>query len=260
MLIDTHCHLDAAEFAADRAEVIARARAAGVAGFVVPAVTAVGFDGLDELADATPGLARAFGLHPLFVDTARAADLSLLEQRLARADVVAVGEIGLDGHVSQPTLAAQTPWFEAQLALARQFDLPVILHVRRAVDAVIHALKRARVRGGIAHAFNGSRQQADQLVAMGFKLGFGGTLTYPGSRRIRALAVELPMAAIVLETDAPDIAPVWARGQRNEPATVARVAEELAAIRQLPLEAVVEVTGRNACTVLPRLGGILGSG
>jgi TatD DNase family protein len=257
MLIDTHCHLDAAEFASDRAAVIARARAAGVSAFVVPAVTAAGFDGLDELAASTPGLARAFGLHPMYIDRAREADLDLLADRLARPDTVAVGEIGLDGYVAAPALAAQRPWFEAQLALARRFELPVILHVRRAVDAIIHGLRRAGVCGGIAHAFNGSRQQADQLLRLGFKLGFGGTLTYPGSRRIRALAQQLPLEAIVLETDAPDIAPVWARGQRNEPATVARVAQELAALRALPVAAVIEATGRNARAVLPRLDRVL---
>jgi len=260
MLIDTHCHLDAAEFALDRDAVITRAREAGVSGFVVPAVTVAGFDGLDELAASTPGVARAFGLHPMYIDLADKADLLRLEQRLRGEQVVAVGEIGLDGHVPRPTLADQLPWFEAQLALARQFDLPVILHVRHAVDAIIHALKRVGVAGGIAHAFNGSRQQADLLIGLGFKLGFGGTLTYPGSRRIRALASALPIESMVLETDAPDIAPVWARGQRNEPANVARVAAELAAIREVPVDTVIAVTGRNACAVLPRLGRILGPG
>ncbi len=260
MLIDTHCHLDAAEFAADRDAVIARARAAGVAGFVVPGVTAAGFDGLDQFADATPGVARAFGLHPLFVDVARNDDLVALEARLARPDVVAVGEIGLDGFVAEPALAAQKPWFESQLALAKQYDLPVILHVRRAVDTIIHMLRRVGVPGGIAHAFNGSRQQADQLIALGFKLGFGGTLTFPGSRRIRALAAELPLSALVLETDAPDIAPAWAQGARNEPAAVARIAAEMAAVRQLSVDALVEATGHNACAVLPRLGHVLLAG
>lgn len=258
VLIDTHCHLDAAEFDADREAVIARARAAGVDVFVVPAVTAAGFDGLDALADATPGMVRAFGLHPMYVASAQAADLERLARRLARDDVVAVGEIGLDGYVEAPTLEAQRPWFEAQLDLARQFDLPVILHVRRAVDAIIQAVRRVGVRGGIAHAFNGSRQQADDLVSRGFKLGFGGTLTYPGSRRIRALASDLSADAIVLETDAPDIAPIWARGQRNEPAAVRRIAETLAELRGETLAAVARTTSANARDVIPglaRLGG-----
>ena len=253
MLIDTHCHLDAAEFDADRDAVIARARAAGVDVFVVPAVTAAGFDALDALADATPGMVRAFGLHPMFIASAQPADLDRLAARLARDDVVAVGEIGLDAYVESPTLEAQRPWFEAQLDLARQFDLPVILHVRRAVDAIIQAVRRVGVRGGIAHAFNGSRQQADMLLVRGFKLGFGGTLTYPGSRRIRALASELPAAAIVLETDAPDIAPFWARGQRNEPTAVRRIAETLAELRGESLDTVANSTCANAREVLPRL-------
>ncbi len=253
MLIDTHCHLDAAEVDADRDAVIARARAAGVEVFVVPAVTAAGFDGLDTLADATPGMVRAFGLHPMYIGSAKSSDLDELAARLARDDAVAVGEIGLDGFVDSPALDAQRPWFEAQLDLALQFDLPVILHVRRAVDAIIQAVRRVGVRGGIAHAFNGSRQQADMLVSRGFKLGFGGTLSYPGSRRIRALASELPAEAIVLETDAPDIAPVWARGQRNEPAAVRRIAETLAELRGETLQSVARTTTANAREVIPRL-------
>ena len=257
MLIDTHCHLDAAEFAFDRAAVIERARAAGVEGFVVPAVTSAGFDGLDELADSTPGVARAFGLHPLFIDSARPSDLHRLDQRLAHTNVVAVGEIGLDGFVAQPDLSLQQSWFEDQLALARAHDLPVILHVRKAVDAIIASLRRVGVSGGIAHAFNGSRQQADQLVGLGFKLGFGGTLTYEGSRRIRALAAELPVDAIVLETDAPDIPPEWNRGGRNEPANVRRIADTLAQLRGEPVTGVIAATGRNALAALPRLGDLL---
>jgi len=257
MLIDTHCHLDAAEFAFDRASVIERARAAGVDGFVVPAVTAAGFDGLDALAEATPGVACAFGLHPMFIDTARPDDLDRLDARLQRDDVVAVGEIGLDGHVAQPDLSRQHAWFEDQLALARARDLPVILHVRKAVDSIIAALRRVGVPGGIAHAFNGSRQQADQLLALGFKLGFGGTVTFEGSRRIRALASTLPLDAIVLETDAPDMPPMWDRGGRNEPANVARIAEVMAGLRATSVASIIEATGRNAMAVLPRLGHVL---
>jgi len=260
MLIDTHCHLDAAEFAFDRAAVIERARAAGVGAFVVPAVTAAGFEGLDALADATPGVARAFGLHPMFIGSAHPADLDQLDQRLRQDNVVAVGEIGLDGFVAEPDLSHQRSWFESQLALAKTHDLPVILHVRKAVDPIIAAIRRVGVTGGIAHAFNGSRQQADQLVGLGFKLGFGGTVSFEGSRRIRALAAELPLDAIVLETDAPDIPPVWDRGGRNEPAHVARIAEVIAGLRGLDADALIEATGRNALSVLPRLGRLLAAG
>ena len=257
MLIDTHIHLDADEFSADRAALIDAARAAGVGAFVVPGVTAEGFDGLDRLADARPEVVRAYGLHPMYVDGARPEDLDTLAGRLAHPEVVAVGEIGLDGYIASPTLEDQLPWFEAQLELAQRFDLPVILHVRHAVEPIIRALKMIRVRGGIAHAFNGSRQQADALLAMGFKLGFGGTLTFPGSRRIRALAAELPIEAIVLETDAPDMSPVWARGERNEPANLARIAAELARLRNEPVARVIAATEANARAALPRLGPLL---
>jgi TatD DNase family protein len=253
MLIDTHIHLDADEFSPDRQSVIDAARAAGVGAFVVPAVTAAGFDALDTFADATPNVARAYGLHPLYIDRARQEDLELLTQRLARPDAVAVGEIGLDGYIPAPDLATQLPWFEAQLALAKRFDLPVILHVRHAVEPIIRSLKKVGVGGGIAHAFNGSRQQADTLLAMGFKLGFGGTLTYPGSHRIRALAASLPLTAMVLETDAPDMSPEWARGQRNAPVNLVRIAETLAALRGEPLAEVIAATEANARCALPRL-------
>ncbi len=257
MLIDTHIHLDADAFAPDRQTLMDAARDAGVGAYVVPAVTAAGFDALDALADATPNVARAYGLHPLYIDRARPEDLELLAQRLARPDAVAVGEIGLDGFIPAPDLAAQLPWFEAQLALAKRFDLPVILHVRHAVEPIIRALKKVGVRGGIAHAFNGSRQQADTLLMMGFKLGFGGTLTYPGSRRIRALAEGLPMDAIVLETDAPDMPPVWARAQRNEPVNLARIAETLAELKGESLADIVAATEANARCALPRLNTLL---
>ncbi|MCZ4306521.1 TatD family hydrolase [Zoogloeaceae bacterium G21618-S1] len=258
MLIDTHIHLDADEFAPDRQSVIDAARAAGVGAFVVPAVTAAGFDALDTFADATPNVARAYGLHPLYIDRATQEDLELLALRLARPEAAAVGEIGLDGYIPMPGLAAQLPWFEAQLTLAKKFDLPVILHVRHAVEPIIRSLKKIGVGGGIAHAFNGSRQQADTLLAMGFKLGFGGTLTYAGSRRIRALAASLPLDAIVLETDAPDMPPEWARGQRNAPINLVRIAKTLADLRGELLADVIAATEINARRALPRLSALLG--
>ena len=260
MLIDTHIHLDAAEFAPDRAVVIDAARGAGVQGFVVPGVTVAGLDALDAVVDATPGAARAYGVHPMYVEAARQGDLEVLDARLARPDVVAVGEIGLDGFVSTPSLDAQRPWFEGQLALARKHDLPVVLHVRRAVEPIIQTLRRLPVPGGIAHAFNGSRQQAETLIAMGFKLGFGGTMSYAGSTRIHALARDLPLSALVLETDAPDIPPEWARGQRNEAANIARYAHILAELRREPVEDVVAATGANALAALPRLAALVRAG
>ncbi len=253
VLVDSHCHLDAAEFAIDRDQVLAEARAAGVAAFLVPGVERAGFAALAALAQAEADVAPAFGIHPLYVDRATDEDLDALGEWLRRPGTVAVGEIGLDGFVSTPAAERQAHFFARQLRLAADADLPVVLHVRRAVEEVIRHLKRCPVPGGIAHAFNGSRQQADTLVAMGFALGFGGAMTFSGSRRIRELAATLPEEAIVLETDAPDIPPEWAHGGRNDPANLARFAQVLAELRGTSVEAIAHQTCENTCRVIPRL-------
>lgn len=250
MLIDTHIHLDAAEFDADRDAVIAAARAAGVGGFIVPAVEVANFDRVAALSATHADVRHAYGIHPLYVDDAQPGDLDILEQRLSNGDAIAVGEIGLDFLVPGLDRQRQEAYFVAQLKLAQRFDLPVILHVRRAVDQILKHLRRITVRGGIAHAFNGSRQQADALIALGFKLGFGGSMTYDGSRRIRALAAELPLASIVLETDAPDMPPAWGRGRRNEPSDLGRFAAVLAELRGVSLQSVLAVTEESACQAL----------
>ncbi|MCK2088724.1 TatD family hydrolase [Thauera aromatica] len=250
MLIDTHVHLDAAEFDDDRETVIAAARAAGVDGFVVPAVGAENFDAVAALAAARSDTACALGVHPLYVMRARAEDLDVLDQRLGEGLALAVGEIGLDHFVRDVDPARQLDFFAAQLGLARKHGLPVILHVRRAIDPILGQLRRITVPGGIAHAFNGSRQQAEMFIALGFKLGFGGSMTFSGSTRIRALAASLPLEAIVLETDAPDIPPAWGQGQRNTPANLRAYAELLAELRALPVEEIVAATGRNASAAL----------
>lgn len=246
MLIDSHLHLDASEFDADREAVIAAAREAGVTRFVLPAVELANCAAVHDLARRLPGSACAYGIHPLYVDRAREADIPALRARLAEGGAVALGEIGLDGFVTEPALARQEWFFCEQLKLAREFGLPVILHLRRAQDLVLKCLRRLPVKGGIAHAFNGSRQQAEVFMKLGFRLGFGGAMTYPGSTRIRALAAGLPLAAIVLESDAPDIPPAWAPGQRNAPANVARYAAVLAGLRGCSIEEIAAATSANA--------------
>ncbi|MBI3157926.1 MAG: TatD family hydrolase, partial [Burkholderiales bacterium] len=242
--IDSHCHLDAPEFAADRDAVWAAARAAGVCMAVLPAVQAADFDAVRALAHRLD-LAYALGIHPLFVGRAGDADLDRLAEALASwgddPRLVAVGEIGLDHFVPGLDRERQQRFYLAQLALARRAELPVILHVRRSADALLAGLRRLPVAGGIAHAFNGSLQQAAQFLALGLKLGFGGTLSFDRARRIRALARELPDDAPVLETDAPDIPPSWlvrpasergaALPPRNAPAELPRIGAELAALR-----------------------------
>lgn len=264
MLIDTHCHLDAAEFDADREAVVESARQVGVDGFIVPAVERANFGAVASLCREYTGCFPAYGIHPLYVGRAADEDLAALQAMLAREGALAVGEIGLDRYVAERDDARQEQFFLAQLRLAREAGLPVILHVRRAVDAVLGCLRRVEVPGGIAHAFNGSRQQADEFIRRGFKLGFGGAMTFPRALRIRTLAAELPLSAIVLETDAPDMAPAWLLaadqklGARNTPNQLPRIAETLAGLRRLPLSAVVEATTANAMAIFPRLAGAPG--
>ncbi len=267
MWTDTHCHLDAPELAPDRAAVVQRARAAGVGRLVLPAVAAAHFEPLRELAHAT-GSAYALGLHPLWLDTATEADLEQLAQCLHawRDDrhLVAVGEIGLDHFVPGLDRARQQHFYRAQLKLARRFELPVLLHVRRSADHLLQGLRQIEVPGGIAHAFNGSEVQAAQFVERGFRLGFGGTLTFERSLQIRALAQTLPETALVLETDAPDIPPQWlyrsaeqrATGEaqgRNEPAELPRIGAVLAALRGWSAAETAARTSANAVAALPRL-------
>lgn len=251
MLIDTHCHLDAAEFDADREAVHAAALAAGVERIVVPAVTVDGFEKAKTTVARYPGCVAAYGIHPMYVMPAREADLLTLRAWIAREHPVAVGEIGLDHFVSDVDPARQEFFFVEQLKLAREFDLPVLLHVRRAVDPILKQLRRFRLRGGIAHAFNGSRQQADEFIKLGFGLGFGGAMTFTGSTRIRALAASLPLDSIVLETDAPDIPPAWLNGARNAPAELLRFADVLAELRGISRDEVIAATGANARRIMP---------
>ena len=249
--VDTHCHLDAAEFDADRAGVAAAALAAGVARIVVPAIERANFGAVASVCRDYAGCAAAFGIHPMYVAGAREEDLAALREMLDKNNAVAVGEIGLDFFVPERDEQMQEIYFVEQLKIARELDLPVILHVRRAIDAILKHLRRNPVRGGIAHAFNGSRQQADEFIKLGFKLGLGGTITYPRALRIRELAATLPLDAIVLETDAPDIPPQWLERGRNQPAELPRIAAVLAELRGISVEEVARATTANATAVLP---------
>jgi TatD DNase family protein len=273
MWIDTHCHLDAPEFDPDRDAVVQRARSAGVGLIVVPSVSCATFASTRLAAHAAHG-AYALGIHPLFVrDTELELAMAHLDADLAarRADprLVAVGEIGLDHFVpelqDEASRALQQSFYLRQLALAHAHGLPVILHVRRSADALLAGVRRQAsagkpVCGGIAHAFNGSLQQAQAFIDLGFKLGFGGAMTHERALQIRRLAAELPRDAIVLETDAPDIPPQWlyvkaedrATGQRsrNEPAELPRIAQTLAELWACPLPEVARITSANAVAAL----------
>lgn len=266
---DTHCHLDAAEFDADRDAVAARAQAAGVSQVVIPAVAVSNFDTVRELAHRH-GLAYALGIHPLCVDAAAEGDLSALADALHEHGddprLIAVGEIGLDHFVPGLDQPKAERFFAAQLKLAQQAGLPVIVHVRRSADALLKHLRRIAVRG-IAHAFNGSDQQAQVFVELGFRLGFGGAMTFDRALQIRRLAASVPAECLVLETDAPDIPPHWlyrtageraagAAPARNEPAQLPRIAAVLAELRGWTLEHTAAVCHANSVAALPRLGAL----
>jgi TatD DNase family protein len=258
MLIDTHCHLDAAEFDADRDDAVARARHAGIGRIVVPAVDAGNFATVRALAARHPGTVRfALGIHPLFVDRSSDDDLLRLRDEVAASlddpRFVGIGEIGLDHFVEGLDRDRQERFLAEQLRIARDFDLPVILHVRRAQDGVLKQLRRFRPRGGIAHAFNGSLQQARTFVELGCALGFGGAMTFARALQIRRLAQAMPIEACVLETDAPDIPPAWIRAGRNAPHELAGIALAFAELRGIEPAEAIGASGRAARRVLPRL-------
>jgi len=280
--IDSHCHLDAPEFSVDRADVFKRAQDVGVKWCVMPAVQAKDFESLQGLAKLFHQ-PYALGIHPLYVPHAQAEDLLALESciqaalavnqagELSDPRLVAVGEIGLDFFVPalcEPSMREKQMFFyQAQLKLAQKYNLPVILHVRKSADQLLSGLRRCAVRGGIAHAFNGSLQQAKAFVDLGFVLGFGGTVTFDRALQIRRLATQLPLSSIVLETDAPDIPPHWlyrtqserqsAQGlapqNRNEPSQLPQIAQVLAQLRGESLEDIAQATFQNTLRALPQL-------
>jgi TatD DNase family protein len=249
-LFDTHCHLDVPEFAADRTEVLARARAAGVRWQVIPAVRAATWGELLALCRTEAGLYPALGLHPVYLAEHSATDVVALDSWVARECPLAIGEIGLDFFVPDLDRQAQQVLFDAQLAVAEKHQLPVLLHVRKAHDQVLQSLKKFQLVGGIAHAFNGSLQQAEQYMALGFCFGFGGMLSYPRSTRLRALAQTLPLEHLVLETDAPDMTPVAHHGQRNSPEYLPEILTSLAELRGMDEAELALQTAANARRVL----------
>lgn len=270
MFIDTHCHLDAEEFGGTQTALVKAAHDIGVECIVVPSVARANFGIVRELCARHPGCFPAYGIHPMYTDDAHPDDLAVLREYLAQPDAVAIGEIGLDFFIDHYDRARQEYFFVEQLKLAREFDLPVLLHIRRAQDVVLKHLRKfygsgglastgsgqasTGLRTGIAHAFNGSRQQADEFIRLGFKLGFGGTMTYARATRLRELAATLPLDSIVLETDAPDIPPSFLQnGEPNKPEYLPRIAQTLAELRGLPLEEIARTTTENVLSALPKL-------
>lgn len=257
MLIDSHSHIDVEEFDHDRAAVLARASAAGVTRQIVPAIAAAAWPRLKRVCTGHGGLFPAYGLHPLFLDGHDERDLHALRGWLERERPVAVGECGLDFFVENVDRERQAYFFDAQLLLAREFDLPVIVHARRAVDAVIAAIRRIGPLRGIVHSFPGSLQQAEMLARNGFLLGIGGPVTYPRANRLRTVVATVPLEWLALETDAPDQPDCRHRGERNEPGRLRYVAETVAALRGDTFGNVAAVTSANVERLfgLPRSDG-----
>jgi TatD DNase family protein len=248
-LFDSHCHLDVDAFDTDRDAVLERAREAGVHHLLIPAIDAAHWPGIRDLCAGEPGLVPAYGLHPLLLDEHRPEHLDQLAQWLADQPHAAIGECGLDYYVDGLDADTQRHYFQAQLDLARQYDRPLVLHARRAVEEVTLALRRTGGLRGVVHSYAGSEEQARQLFELGFCLGFGGPVTYDRARRIRRVVASMPIEFLLLETDAPDQPNACHRGERNEPARMLEVLKTIAALRNTSEEAIAEATTANAIRV-----------
>ena len=267
MWIDTHVHLDAREYGGDGAGVALRAQQAGVSMIVIVAVERGNFDAVTALAHGSPNACYALGIHPICVPQARDEDLDYMRARVEAAmgdpRFVGIGEIGLDFFLPELTTPAmrekQERFFREQLRIARDCGLPVLTHVRRSQDQVLKHLRQIRPSGGIAHAFNGSFQQAQNFIDLGFHLGFGGNMTFTRALQIRRLAAELPLEAIVLETDSPDIAPSWIHPGRNSPEQLPAIGATLAELRGIGVEDVRIAAYRASIAAIPRLSGLCGA-
>ncbi len=268
MWIDTHCHLDAAEFAGRETAIAGEAAKRDIGQIVIPSVDRNSFDRVVRLAHACENGSYALGIHPLYVAESAETDLDVLsdtlEQRLTDSKLVAIGEIGLDFYLpelAQPPLRdKQEHFLAAQLNMAKRFGLPVLLHTRRSVDVVLKQLKRHDLHLGIAHAFNGSFQQANAFVDQGFMLSFCGTVTYERAQQLRRLVTGMPLETIVIETDAPDLPPAWKNRKENSPLELPRIGEVIATLRGIAPEELAGRTTENALRALPRLGSLLMKG
>lgn len=246
MLTDSHCHIDVADFDADRDAVMARARAAGVTRQVVPAIACASWPQLRAVCAHYDGLFPAYGLHPMVLAEHRAEHLDALVDWITRERPLAVGECGLDFFVPGIDADQQRHYFMRQLQIAHAFDLPLIIHARRAVDEVIASIRRIGKLRGVVHSFSGSAQQAQQLWQLGFCIGLGGPLSYPRATRLRRLVATMPLQQLLLETDAPDQPLNGHQGQRNEPARLLDVLRVVAQLRGECETHIAEATSANA--------------
>jgi TatD DNase family protein len=264
MWFDSHCHIDAPEFKDDFSLVLARAAEQGITGILIPAVRVCDYAKIVEIVDQWSGLIPqicfSLGVHPLYTKDADESDIALtrqaIEKYIAHPRLVAVGEIGLDYFVENRNDVKQEWFFEEQLKIAQDFELPIVMHVRKSQDQLLKRLRLTPVTGGIAHAFNGSFVQAQEFLKRNFVLGFGGTITYDRSLQIKRLAKEFSMQSYVLETDSPDIPPSWLHEQddrRNEPSYLPQIAQAFANEREIDLPNLAKTNLENLIRVLPRI-------
>lgn len=253
-LVDTHCHLDIAEFDSEREDLIARCQAGGMRGILVPGVVAADWDNLRVVCSRYSLLWPAFGLHPCYCGEHRAEHLQALEGYL-QSGAVAVGEIGLDTFHGDQDFASQLDFFAAQVAIAKNHRLPLVLHARKTHDQILKVLRQQHFEhGGSVHAFSGSLQQAERFVEMGFGIGFGGGATYERANKIRGILQKIPLDNVLLETDSPDISPSFARGERNTPFNLFRITEILAGVLEMPAQELAAHSTANALRVFLRSG------
>lgn len=249
-LIDSHCHFDFPQFDADREAVLKQCLALGIDRIVLPGVRADSWQTLLTQCSASPHLFAALGLHPLFMIHHQADALKQLRLLLSQYPIVAIGEIGLDFYIADHDKTAQLDLFEQQLVLAAETQLPVILHIRKAHDQVLQSLKKYNIQRGIVHAFNGSQQQAEQYIKQGFLLGVGGVITHTKARRLRQLFSDLPLTALALETDAPDMPLAGQVGTRNSPTSIATILQCFATLRTESEATIAQQTTVNVETLL----------
>lgn len=248
-LIDTHCHLNTPELYGNLPEILSHTQSIGIRTHIVPSTSTEDIPIVNTLCRHYPNCLPAYGIHPSFINQPLDAMMAVLESALQDHSAVAIGEIGIDLYHSHDDFESQKACFCAQLAIARQYHLPVLLHIRRSADRVIPLLKQYKIESGIAHAFSGSMEQAQQLLKLGIKIGIGGVVTYPNAHKIRHIAANLPQDAIVLETDAPFLPPVWLKGQPNMPYALTGIAQSVAELRGITIDTLANITTKNASVV-----------
>ncbi len=245
-LIDSHCHLDDDRYDRMRDQIISRANAVGIDKIVIPATTANRWEKVKQVAESGPGLFPAYGLHPMFIEQHQVVHIRELDEWLDREKPVAVGECGIDFFDSRRDEKWQILVFNEQLQLANNHRLPVIVHVRKAMDEVISQLRKHAHCGGVIHSFAGSRQQAEQLFDLGFKLGIAATVSFERAKKLRAVVASMPVEALMLESDAPDQPGVNHRGELNEPAYIIEHLQTIAELRQCDPQELARAMNRNS--------------